>query len=761
MLLLVITGLTGFMATQVNKLELDYGYSGMMPDSDSVSINLEEFKEVFGGDASLFLIGVQDSQFFQLDKFKDWVKLRNDLVNLRGIESAFSVSEVVSIDRRQTDNKFEFVPVFPEEINSQAELDSMVRVLYNLPIYEDLLYVKDKGVFLMVLTMDSILMDSKAREDIIANTRELTGNWGQKYGKDIHYSGLPYLRSSYMIMIKSELLTFIFLAALVTFILLLIFFRSLKAVIPSVLIVGMGVLWAFGTMVLFDFKITVLTGVIPPLIIVIGIPNCVFLLNKYHQEYKRHRNKIKALQRAIQKVGYAIFLTNLTTAVGFATFMVINNQMLARFGLIASLNIMILFVLSVFLIPIIFSFLPPPSSRQIKHLDHKIISRIIEGFTKLIINYKKLIYITFAVLLCLSAWGISKMKTTGFIVDDIQTDHPLYVDLMFLENSFGGVMPLEISVDTRKPKGALKINTLKRVDQFQEKLAGYPELSRSLSVVDGLKFSRQAYFKGDVKHYRLPSRQEQNFIISSLDQSAENSYLLRMLIDSTHQKMRVNVRVADIGVNRMLVLKDSLQKDLNQFFPADKYRAILTGSSLTFTLGTHYLVRNLFMSLGLAIVLISIFMAWMFSSSRMVLISIFPNLLPLLITAGLMGFFSISIRPSTILVFSIAFGISVDTAIHFLAKFRQELACSNTPPDKAVINALKEVGVSIIYTVIILFFGFGIFVASEFGGTEAMGLLTAVTLFVAMFANLLLVPAVLLGLSGNGNMDSLKKRNGK
>jgi len=761
MLLLVIMGLTGFMATQVNKLELDYGYSGMLPDSDSVAINLEEFKEVFGGDATLFLIGVQDSQFFTLDKFNDWIKLRNDLIEVKGIESAYSVSEVVSIKKKQADEKFEFVPVFADEINSQVELDSMVRGLYNLPIYEDLLYVKEKGVFLMVLTMDSILMDSKAREDIIATTRELTTQWGDKYEREIHYSGLPYLRSSYLIMIKSELLTFIFLAALVTFVLLLIFFRSLKAVIPSVLIVGMGVLWAFGTMVLLDFKITVLTGILPPLIIVIGIPNCVFLLNKYHQEYKKHNNKIKALQRAIQKVGYAIFLTNLTTAAGFATFMVINNQMLARFGLIASLNIMILFVLSVSLIPIIFSFLPPPSARQIKHLEHKLIDRIITGFTYLILHYRKLIYLTFALLLCLSVWGISKMKTTGFIVDDIPEDHPLYVDLMFLENSVGGVMPLEISVDTRKPKGVLKPQTLKRVDEFQEKLAGYPELSRSLSVVDGLKFARQAYFNGDIKHYKLPSRQEQNFILRSMDKSANNSYLLRMLIDSTQQKMRINVRVADIGVNKMFVLKDSLQKDLKHFFPADQYKAILTGSSLTFTLGTHYLVRNLFMSLGLAIILISVFMAWMFSSSRMVLISIFPNLLPLLITAGLMGFFSISIRPSTILIFSIAFGISVDTAIHFLAKFRQELACFNTPPDKAVINALREVGVSIIYTVIILFFGFGIFVASEFGGTVAMGLLTAVTLLVAMFANLLLVPAILLGLSGNGNMESIKKKNGK
>jgi len=404
--------------------------------------------------------------------------------------------------------------------------------------------------------------------------------------------------------------------------------------------------------------------------------------------------------------------------------------------------------------------LPPPSISQIKHLDHRVISRVIELFSRMIINRRKLIYISFAVLLCLSGWGISKMKTTGYIVDDLKDDHPLYTDLKFFEKNLTGVMPLEISIDTRKPKGILRGRTLQQVEKLQEKLKSYPELSRSLSAVDGLKFARQAYFKGDPSYYSLPSRQEQNFIIGALGDNAGNSYLLRMLLDSTQQKMRINLRVADIGVDRMMELKDKLQNDINEFFPSDQYRAVLTGSSLTFTLGTHYLVRNLFLSLGLAILLISFFMAWMFSSPRMVFISIFPNLVPLLITAGIMGFFSISIRPSTILIFSIAFGISVDTAIHFLAKFKQELDCKNTPVSEAVIISLREVGVSIIYTVIILFFGFGIFVASEFGGTAAMGLLTSITLFVAMLANLLLVPSILMGMARSGNLVKMKKHYG-
>jgi len=753
--LIVILGLTLFMALLVPRLRLDYGYSGMMPDSDSVSIKLEEFRETFGGDATVFLFGVQDSLFFSHEKFNDWIRLGEKLREIDGIETVVSVSDAVELKKDSVDGKLEIEKIFAGEVKSQEELDSLASVLKSLPIYRDLLYVPGRQVYMMVLTMDPEMIDTRNREAIVSMTESLAGEWGEKYNNEVYYSGLPYVRSHLLIMIKAELLKFIYLAAAVTFILLIIFFRSLKAVIPSVLVVGMGVLWAFGTMVLMDYRVTILTGMIPPVIIVIGIPNCVFLLNKYHQEFKKHGNKIKALQRSIQKVGYAIFLTNLTTAAGFATFMVINNEMLARFGFIASVNIMILFVLSVVLIPIIFSFLPPPSIRQIKHLNHKIISRIIEALIVLISERRVLIYLMFALMLGLSVWGISKMKTTGFIVDDIPKEHPLNVGLDFFEKHVGGVMPLEVSIDTKKPGGVLKTSTLKRVDDFQSKLDEYPELSRSLSVVDGLKFARQAYFKGDENQYKLPGRQEQAFILRAIEEKAGNSMLLKMLIDSTRQKMRVNMRVADIGVTRMMILQDSLQKDLDHFFPSGEYRAILTGSSLTFTLGTHYLVRNLFVSLGLAIFLISLFMAWMFSSSRMVLISIFPNILPLLITAGIMGFFSIPIKPSTILVFSIAFGISVDTAIHFLAKLRQELGCPKTPPDQAVLKALREVGVSIVYTVIILFFGFGIFVASDFGGTVAMGLLTAITLLVAVFSNLLLVPSFLIGLAGRGRMNRI------
>lgn len=753
--ILVVIGLfTAFMGYQIRNLKMDYGYAGLLPDSHPVSQKLEEFRKVFGQDANIVLVGIQDPDFFTIEHFSDWWYLRDSLLTINGVDDIQSVTTALNMVKNTEHKMLLMEPVFKEIPKTQEELDSLSRVFHSLPIYRDMVYADSSQVYVMALTMDKDAINEKTREGIMSKVEDFAGHYGQKHGMEIHYSGLPYIRTVLAIMIKHELIKFIVLAAVVLAFVLLIFFRSFTAVFFSLLVVLIGVTSSLGMIAMLNYKITILSGMIPAVIIVIGIPNCVFLLNKYHQDYLKHGNKIRALHRTIERVGNAIFLTNLTTAAGFATFMVIQHRILSRFGQVASLNIMLLFLISITLIPIIFSFLPPPSKRQLKHVENKRIGKIVDRFAWAVIHRRNAIYLTIFLLMVFAGFGITKIKSTGFIVDDIPKSDKVYVDLKFFEKHLNGVMPLEVAIDTRKANGALNLRALKKAEQFQEELMTYPELSRPYSAVDGIKFARQAYFNGSETQYRLPSNTEKNFILSYLAGSgAMNDDLLSSFVDTAFQKLRVNIRVADIGTYGMLALHDSIQNDLNRIFPEDQYDTYITGSSLTFTLGTRYLVRNLFWSLGLAVMLISLFMATMFRSSRMVMISIFPNILPLVFTAGLMGFANIPIKPSTVLVFSVAFGISVDTAIHFLAKYRQELLCPGVRPQDAVINAVKEVGISIVYTVIVLFLGFGIFVASDFGGTVAMGILTSITLFVAVFSNLLLVPSLLIEHHNNKTKD--------
>lgn len=457
------------------------------------------------------------------------------------------------------------------------------------------------------------------------------------------------------------------------------------------LVVGMAVIWALGTQALFGFKITILTGMIPPLIIVIGIPNSVFLLNKYHQEYRKHGNKIKALQRVICKIGNATFLTNLTTASGFATFIFTSSRILVEFGIIAAINIIGVFILSLLLIPIIFSFLSVPKKRHLNHLDNKAVNKIVDKLVYISLNHRNTVYITTGVILILGIIGITKIKTTGYMLDDIPHEDPLYLDLKFFEENFDGLMPLEIMIDTQKPNGVLKASNLKKMDLLNKKLSSHPDISNALSLTEVVKFARQGFYNGNPKYYGIPSNQERNFLLSYVSKGeGEQQQVISTFIDSLKQKTRLSYRLKDIGTTKMTELNESIRETMHEIFPQERYSTSVTGASVLFFKGTKYLIRNLFVSLLLAIILIASFMAWMFSSKRMVIVSLIPNLIPLLMTAALMGYFGIPIKPSTILVFSIAFGISVDDTIHYLAKYRQELGETNWSIKAAVVLASRK-----------------------------------------------------------------------
>lgn len=746
--LILISSITAFMLYQAKDVSLDYNYVSLLPKTDPHYINLVNFKRVFGEDANLTVLGIKDSAFFKLEKFNAWSDLQDSLKKINGIKNVLSISNAIDISKDNITQKFKTSNIFNKKIKSQEELDSLASIFKQRPFYNGLIYNDSSQVVLMVLTMDKNIINSQAREEMIQNIDKYAGAFAKQYSVDMHYSGLPYARTKISLLIRGELYMFIFLAMFVTALILYMFFRSFKVVFFSMLIVGIGVIWSVGTMGIFDYKITILTGMIPPLIIIIGIPNCVYLLNKYHNEYRKHGDKNKALFVMIHKVGTATFLTNLTAAIGFGAFVITGNRFLYEFGLVASLNIMGLSVLSITLLPIFFSYLDPPKTRHTKHLDYKFINKFVEKLVYMVDKKRKAIYATVIIIMLISAYGITKIKTESFIIDDIPKNDPIYMDLKFVEENIGGVMPLEITIDTKKKKGVVQYNTLKKMDQLTSRLSSLKDLSKPTSIADALKFARQAYYNGSESAYKLPTQQELAFIFPYLPKQSENSNfnILKSFVDSTEQIARISYRINDIGTAKNRVLLDSINRIASEVFPKPKYHVVVTGSSVVFNQGTSFMVENLFSSVILAIILIAIFMASMFVSLRMIIISLVPNFVPLLLTAAVMGFFDIPLKPSTILVFSISFGISVDNAIRVLAKYRQDLIITGGNIPESTFLALREIGISVIYTALILFFGFGIFTISKFGGTQSLGLLVSITLLISMFSNMIFLPALLLSI---------------
>ena len=332
------------------------------------------------------------------------------------------------------------------------------------------------------------------------------------------------------------------------------------------------------------------------------------------------------------------------------------------------------------------------------------------------------------------------------MVDDLPKTSNTIADLKFYETNFKGVLPLEVSIDTKRRNGVMNQAVIRKMDKLENLISSYPEFSRSLSLIQGLKFCTQAFYGGKTAYYRLPDGMELNFILKYAGNSGKNTGILNNYLDSSRRFTRLSFEMIDVGSDQLNKILTGLQPRIDSLFDPTKYHVELTGSSMIFIRGANYMVKNLYESLALAIVLIAGVMWILFRGIKMILVSLLPNLIPLIITAGIMGFFGIPLKPSTILIFSIAMGISSDQTIYFITRYRQELRSTSKSISAIVSDTIRETGISMIYIAIILFFGFGIFAASTFGSTQALGILLSITLLVAMISNLTLLPAFLLSL---------------
>ena len=759
-ILLLIIATTVFLSTQWKNMRFSYTEANLLPDDHEDNIAYNEFLDKFGEEGNLVLLGVKDSTLFKPENFEAWKELTKTLEAFPPVDYAISVSNLQQLKKFEDPSRFEMVPFITEDNPTEEELQQYQDQLYNeLPFYENLVYSSHSNTLQSAIYLNKEIVNSKERKTfVIDELQPLIANFEEKTGIDVKVSGMPYIRTLNSQNIIDEIGLFILAALGVTSLIFFFFFRSIRATIISMITVCIGVMWAFGVIGLFNYEITVLTALIPPLIIVIGIPNCIFLINKYQQEIKKHGNQAKSLQRVITKVGNATLMTNITTASGFATFILTDSTLLKEFGIVASINIVAIFILSLLIIPIIYSYMNLPRRKHLKHLNKRWIGGFVNWMEQMVRHRRISIYITSIVLLVVSIIGIYTIKISGSLLEDMPEEAEFFQDIKFFEEEFDGVMPLEILVDTKRKNGVLKPATLKRMEELENHLAEIPELSQPISITRLVKYSKQAFYNGDAQYYQLPSSQGQNFIMPYTKGFSSNENLLTSYIDSTGRYARITTYMKDVGTDKMEELEEDLWPQINKIFPQERYEISMTGKAFIFQKGTNYLVKNLIISLSLAILLIAIFMAWMFRSFRMIIVSLVPNLLPLLVTAGMMGFLGVPIKPSTILVFSIAFGISVDDTIHFLAKYRQELKANNWRIKRSVYAALRETGVSMFYTSIVLFFGFSVFMISSFGGTVALGGLVSATLLFAMLANLLLLPSLLLSLEKNiANKEVMKE----
>lgn len=761
LLLCLLLAVTGFMAWHASKVQLSYEFSRAIPTDNPKYLTYQAFRQQFGEDGNLLVIGVQTDQLFTEKVFNDYIVLAADLKKVEAVEDVLSVPAATNLLRDSAAEKLNASPVFPSGHLSQATIDSCAAVFRSLPFYQGLLYNPSSNTFLMAIRINKEVLNSKKRNDVVAKIVEIGDAFGKKYTLDMHYSGLPLIRTNIATKVASEMQWFLLGSILLSAILLLISFRSFSAMGLSLAVVIIGVLWSLGTMVLMGYKITLLNALIPPLVVVIGIPNCIYFLNKFHTAWNDTASisdpairKRTALTEMISRMGVVTLFCNIAAAIGFGVFALTKSAILKEFGFVAGINIMALFFISVILIPVALSFLPAPKPRHTRYLDNKWMLSILDKLEIWSVSHRKMIYLLTGVILIAAVAGIFRLRSEGFIVDDLPKTDKIYTDLKFFEKHFKGIMPLEIVVDTKRKNGlrANMLQTFSKIDSLSGFIAAQPEMARPLSIVEGLKFARQAYYEGDSLQYGLPTSFDIGFLAQYLSSKSDDSTskqnnfnrVVRSFMDSTRQRTRISVNMADVGSKKLPELIRSIENKSDQLFDTARYKVEFTGSTVTFLEGSAFIINGLKESIGWAFLLIALCMLYLFRSFKILLCSLVPNIIPLIITAGVMGWTGVAIKPSTVLVFSVALGIAVDITIRFLVNYKQELQNNDKSPHDTVVDTIHKTGISIIYTSLVLIAGFIIFCFSGFGGTQALGWLTSLTLILATLTNLIFLPTLLM-----------------
>ncbi|MEI6950434.1 MMPL family transporter [Paraflavisolibacter sp. H34] len=760
-LLLVATAFMGWKASQV---KLSYEFAGAIPRDNPKYLAYQEFRKKFGEDGNLLVIGVQTKDIFRQDLFNAYTQLHHDLKQLPGVDDVLAMPAAINLTKNYETEKLQAVPIFPKGPLSQAQIDSGKATFLNLPFYRGLLYNPQSGAWLMGVRINREILNSAKRTGVVNDITRLTDAFGAKHQLNLHLSGLPLIRTVMATRVSNEARWFTGMSILLSAVILLLFFRSVSATLLSLAVVIIGVIWSFGTVELMGYKITLLTALISPLVVVIGIPNCIYFLNKYHTAYNETGDKREAIVQMIAKMGVVTLFCNIAAAIGFAVFGLTESAVLKEFGVVAGINIMMLFFISLVLIPAVLSMLPAPKPRHVKYLHNPRLQRWLARLERWALNHRKAIYVVTAAVLVVALAGIFQLKSVGYIVDDLPRTDKIYTDLKFFEKNFEGVMPLEILVDTKKKYGVTRnLGNLQRIDSLAQFLEAQPYIGKPLSLTEGLKFAKQAFFEGDSTNYSMPAEYDLPALAQYLNMrpgasgtaaGSTNSFtkLVATFMDSNRQQARISVNMQDIGSARLPFVLDSIQQRADALFDKDKYNVQLTGTSVTFLEGTRFIINGLRESIFWAFLLIALCMLYLFRSLRILLCSLIPNIIPLVITAGVMGWAGVPLKPSTVLVFSVALGIAIDITIRFLVNYKQDSKKAAQDPAGMVIKTIHSTGLSIIYTSIVLVAGFVIFCFSGFGGTQALGWLTSLTLVTATITNLVFLPALLISLTKKAKM---------
>lgn len=820
---LLLTGFFGYFVYQ--NLQLDTRYGVLLPENHPAQKKYQKFIHSFGEDGSTLIIAISSKNLYTDKKFLSWKKLGEQINGISGVESVLSEPRLIYLENDKVNKKFIPHRVFYDHSkNVERTIPEIQQLIKQNPFFNGLICNDSSEVSLMLVEINKSFLEDKTKSKIVLDIENITKKYEPVFGQ-IYFSGLPHIRVTLAKRILNEMYLFLGLSLLASILLIFYLFKSVRLLFLCCFILSISIIWALGMTALFGYPLTAMMALIPPLLVIIGIPHIVYIITCYHQEFVKSNNKAKALMVTTKYIGPVTLLMNLTTAVGFITFT--SSERVTEFSIVSSINVMVLFLLTLYLVPIFLSFFGDPQKKHMGHLTKKSSFTFVRMIMSIVTKRRKLVYLLTILLTGVGIWGASKIIVTGNVISDVSIKDPISQDLKYLEKSFGGSIPFEIIIDLSDAKDVMGKELMENIEQVQMHLYKDTLFSKSLSNVDLIKFANMAYHNNNPDYYTIPTSKLELADLKRYYDASQNEFTafsdgrlsLKGLQNKERKPLRVRLQIKDIGSFDMLKKISRLEKEVDSLLnPNDKlwrnyfsqltkgksnyfdtlmeYSPIknalidtliaknpsrqsqleesdslllslkqdknvissldtiitkqrnnfyFTGTAVIVAEATKYLVEHLWEGLLLTVILITLLILLLFRSTSIYFATIIPNLVPLIITGGIMGYFGIPLKPSTIMIFGIALGITVNDTILLLGKLKQKI--KNNPDItrvEALLHALEESALAMAYTSVILIFGFLMFTFSNFLGTQALGLLISITLVIGMFTNLILLPSLML-----------------
>ena len=699
-----------------DKLVVDFSLEQMFPENDIEREKYEAFRDEFSREDDKFLLVYKCGDPLSRDNISRLESITDDLEWIDGIENILSLSNIEDASLFDSD-------LDDSTWNANSEFVS------NHPLYRNLVISNDgqSGGIFVDLEDDIQNQASRARVfNAIDNILKYHQMW------EWHEAGIPVLRTRYVDLVSKERMIFIPLGCFVVFAILLYIFRQLSCVVLPALSIFITLIWVSALMAFCGISINLISYLTYILILIIGCSNCIHILMKYHECISPEGVTIKeAVSKVIKELGGALFLTSFTTAIGFFSLVMTNIKITREFGFVLGIGVILMFIVAIITIPIILIYVARPEKkhvdRLINHSDSFSVDKI-ELFTR---KYRYEIVVISVMFFILSGIGLQKVDYNTSILDDLRPGNSIYDNVMFVDDHFGGILPLEVVIETAD-SSILDIDFLHKAEEFEKKLNSYHQVKKTISLVDHLKVINHALDKE--RGMVLPQTRDE---VEDYLYDYENA---NTLINDSLSKYRITCRVGNIRSKDADTLKMNIENDFKQMFPDDEI--LVSGSTLLALRTGRFLVRDLTNSFILAFGIIFVSMIFLFKSFRLSFIALLPNIIPLMTAAAAMGFSGIMLRPSTAMTFSIALGIAVDDTIHFLARFRLELRRSGDVA-ASVSNAILSTGKAIIGTTIVLSMGFIVLISSELVPNSEFGFLATIVLFIALLGSLFLLPVLL------------------